>query len=76
MTSEEIIVTGYWNKERTNWVLSKERSSDKDEVVVISIETLPKTKDSGKGSLKEFERSAKKISKELRGFVRDLKKIR
>lgn len=74
MSKEEVIVTGYWNGDSNNWTLSKERSVDSDQLVVVSIETLPNL-DKDK-SLDDFQRSARKISRELRGFVRDLKKIR
>ena len=76
MSEEETIITGYWNGDSEDWVLTKESSSDKDLLVVISVEVVPDTKKDGDATLRDFKRSVNKVSRELRGFVRDLKKIR
>lgn len=71
---EPINLVGYWNGDEDSWRVSKNREKDSDILVALELEEIPvpnlATRD------KKLKRSVKKVSKELRGFVRDLKKIK
>lgn len=74
MSEESFVLVGYWNGDKENWTLTKSRESEQDVLVSLDVEEVPVPSMAFKE--RELRRNVKKVSRELRGFIKDLKKIK
>jgi hypothetical protein len=70
---EEINIIGYWNGDENEWSFSKRRDAEHDILVEICFEEVPQPK---VNPADKIRRSAKKVSRELRNYIRDIKKFK
>ena len=74
MSDDSFVLVGYWNGDKDSWTLTKVRESESDILVSLEVEEIRVPSKSSKE--RQLDRSVKKVSRELRGFIRDLKKIK
>lgn len=72
--SEEHHLVGYWNGDLNNWRISKIREEESDILVSVELEEIPIPSLASKEQ--KLSRSVKRVSRELRGFIKDLNKIK
>lgn len=71
MSEDEVVLVGYWNGDTKDWSLSQTHQDDSDQLVILTVEVVPRNKPAVN---KDLQRAMKKLPRELRNLVKDLKK--